>query len=118
MIRDDGVKSELQQYLRQNRAAQTEIAHQLKAMAAHEDDALKLLSADSRKLEAMFPGWTGEAADQHRLKVQEENEAFRRSYLNRFAQEHDRLDAVQKRLRIEEQKISDTMRKRSDEETR
>ncbi len=107
-------KKDLQQQLKHNSEAQIDIHRRLQQTDICEETLLQSLNIDSSESERLYCGWTGDAAKKYIQQVREENERFRRRYMDVFAQERERLHKEQNRLRFEEQDISDALIKQTD----
>lgn len=107
---------ELKSLLRENSDLQDEIEQDNKRVNSYEEQCMQSLKAERNALESLSVGWTGKDAEKYISEAIEENEMFRKQYIQAFSAERDRLLDKQKSLQAEEQYILETIANRSDEE--
>lgn len=113
---DSYSNDELRSLLQENSDKQYELERENMRMQSDEEQCMQSLKADRSALEALSVGWTGKDAEKYISEALEENEMFRKQYMQAFSSERDNLIEKQKSLQMEEQSILDTIANRSDEE--
>ena len=107
---------ELRTILQENGDKQYDLEREYVRMNSDEEECMQSLKADRSALETLSVGWTGKDAEKYISEAIEENERFRKQYIQAFSTERDNLLEKQKSLQMEEQSILETIASRSDEE--
>lgn len=107
---------ELRTVLQENGDKQYDLEREYIRMNSDEEECMQSLKADRSALETLSVGWTGKDAEKYISEAIEENERFRKQYMQAFSSERDNLIEKQKSLQMEEQSILDTIANRNDEE--
>lgn len=113
---DSYSNDELRSLLQENSDKQYELERENMRMQSDEEQCMQSLKADRSALETLSVGWTGKDAEKYISEAIEENERFRKQYIQAFSAERDNLLEKQKSLQMEEQSILETIANRSDEE--